>query len=151
MKNLCLLLLCLCTVPIVAKGRKSQKMVIIDCGDTLDTTGYKVAKPLRDLARALTTNARSQKFQVLWVVAFPDGSTDANVYYERDKHTLTFYSKSEMWGLGNENLKPAFKHWRLKRVRDAMIVKLASKHKRDFDEPGDSFFSDLTKLGANRF
>lgn len=137
---------------VVVSGEcKEQKTVVLNCGDTFDATGDGVSKPLRTLANALNTNKRGQVFKVKWVSATPSSSSSASAIYNRKARTLIFYAKSDAFGMGYEGFKPVYEHWRLKRVTDAMIIKLARKHPRDDSDPGDSYFSNLTQLGAKKY
>jgi hypothetical protein len=149
-KSLYLAMFFLCAL--VSAGEcKTQKVVFLSCGDTFDVDGIGAARPLRTLAKALKANTNSPKFRVKWFCAPPNGSSACHIAYDRSAHTLSFYSKSEAFGMGTEGFKPVYIRWRLKRVTDDMIIKLAGKHPRDDYDPGDSYFSDLATLGAKKY
>lgn len=130
---------------------KERQTVSIACGDIFETYGFKSSKPLRSLAYSMKSHYLVRIFRVSWVVGAPDGSVVATVIYDRLKGTFNYYSKNDNWGLGNEGVPTRRIHWRLKRVTDDMISALAHKHQHDKGDPGDSYFSELSKLGARRF
>ena len=138
----------------VAAWANPSKTVIIDCGDTFDASGARIANLLLSLAHTLRVNKQARQFRVMWFVAAPNSPDSCTVFYDRRAEVLRFFSRGEIGGLGNENIPTQYTRWRLKHVSDAMIFRLAQQarvHQQQLEDSDDSFFFDLTKLGAKRF
>jgi len=151
MKKIVALFIALMPCSVQAKGIQPT---IINCGDTFDASGARIAKPVLLLAHMLRANKAAKQFRVIWFVAAPNSPDDCTVLYDRRAKVLRFFSRSEIGGLGNDNQPTQYTRWRLKNVSDVMIFRLAIQariHQQKLEDSDDSFFFDLTKFGARRF
>lgn len=147
----CLLVVILMLLkPHHAQGNQ-HNTIVLNCGDTFDVTGSKVTKPLHTLAQAVKSKHQTRYFRVVWTTSTPNMAGVFTVLYDRSNQTLRYFSKTQIGGLGNERVPTQHHRFRLSKVSALMIIRLSRNHKNSMEDPGDSYFSSLTQLGAKRF
>lgn len=118
---------------------------------SFDVTGDQQAKPLKRLVKALKENPTCPAIRIIWGISDLNTSTDATVLYRRKVGRLSYFSRQNVSGLGNENLGPGTTHCVFYKVKDWMLLDLAKRH---IASPGaskeDSFFGELTRYGCRR-
>jgi len=153
MQSMCMIgILLLAAVCVLAQSHHPDSL-ILNIGDIFDVDGINDARPLRVLANTIKANRSAKGIRLIWFSGAPNSGLFATSLYDRRTHTLRFYSKTTVGGLGNEGVAPQNVKWRLRNISDRMIIRLARNHQNHqvVEGSNDSFFSELTQFGAKRF
>lgn len=115
-----------------------------------DVTGEQQANPIKKLGQALHEGNRCSALRLMWSVSAVNTSTQATALYDRTRKTVSFFSRQEVSGLGNENLSPGITHRVFYGVKDWMILDIVKKHMGPTESSDDSFLSALSNYGCRR-